>query len=181
MSKLRELMLMRHAKSDWSDESLADFDRPLGARGKRDAPKMGQWLCDANLLPDYVICSTAKRAKQTWRRVKAVFPETHTYEEHFTDAIYEAPSSQVIEQLKHLPKSAKKVLLIGHNPGLEDVIQHLTQVDSPESLTEGRKLLPTAAIAQFIIGEKWTDVAEAGAAKFIQIVRPKGLITQAVA
>lgn len=115
------LMLMRHAKSDWADESLSDFERPLNARGKKSAPLMGEWMQEQHLVPIRILCSTATRAKETLfgleRAWAAHQPEKVIVE--FIDELYLATPATIHETIQHHHSDAERLLVIGHNPGME--------------------------------------------------------------
>lgn len=133
---MKTLLLMRHAKSSWKDDALPDHDRPLNKRGKHDAPKMGKLLREQDLVPDLILCSTAVRATQT---AKAVLDECGGDAEiHRHPEIYDGGEDDVLEILRALPDEVERVLLIGHNPGLEVLVEML----SAESAA-----MPTAAVA----------------------------------
>jgi phosphohistidine phosphatase len=131
---------MRHAKSSWDDPETDDHDRPLNKRGKRDAPRMGQWLAEQQLTPDVIVTSTAKRARKTAELVA----EACGYQGELvvlTDLYHATPEvwTQVVQTL---PETASRVLCIGHNPAVEDVL----------ALWTGEEVgMPTAAIAQLAL------------------------------
>lgn len=167
--ELRELMLWRHAKSDWSDEHLADHDRPLSERGRRNAKKMADWMQTQQLWPDLILCSSAKRAQQTLKRLcKGCDTQVETIE-----ALYHAEVPSLLDQLAKVNSQAQRVMLIGHNPGLEDLIEHL-QGERPSVKSDEVKLFPTAALAQFIMPFDWSKL-ERGAGRLIQITRPRDI------
>jgi len=115
------LMLMRHAKSDWADESLSDFDRPLNARGKKAAPLMGEWMQENHLIPTRILCSTATRAKETLfglQRAWAKHPSDAVIVE-FVDELYLAMPSTILKAIEHHHRDDQRLLVIGHNPGME--------------------------------------------------------------
>ena len=147
----RELMLLRHGKSDWS-EQLDDFDRPLKERGRRGAQRMGQWLLQQELLPDRVISSPAERAIATAR---------HTVNAMGRDAggivqdrrVYAARVEDLLQVLADVPDDARRVLLVGHNPGLEELMEYLEGRHIP--LPSDGKLLPTATLAVIELPDDW--------------------------
>ncbi len=159
---MKTLMLLRHAKSDWDDSSLADFDRPLAARGKRDAPRVGKALRKRGLLPGLIISSPAARAKAT---IDAVIKTANLDGElQFDDAIYGASSAELIKVIRSLRDDISCSLLVGHNPGFEDLL---------ERLTGSHDRMPTAALAciEFQI-DRWEDV-EDGKGRLAWLVTPK--------
>ena len=118
--KLRELMLLRHAKSDWKDADLGDIDRPLSDKGKKNAAKMGKWLNDKNLMPDLILVSPAVRAQQTLKRIC----NECTANAITVDSLYLADLEQLRQVLADAPQ-AERIMLIGHNPGLEKLFNLL--------------------------------------------------------
>ena len=119
---MKSLHLLRHAKSSWKDPGLNDHDRPLSKRGRQTAKMMAAYLRRAKIAPDLVICSTAMRARQTLDPIaKAKKPPKVVLERE----IYGGAQRALWEQLWNLPESAKSVLLIGHNPALQDLALNL--------------------------------------------------------
>lgn len=115
-----ELMIMRHAKSDWSDESLQDKDRPLKEKGKTDAKKMGELLKHIGCTPELIISSTAKRAKQT---AQIVAEETEYKSEiKYEDIIYEGHAEDIFGVLSQIRPRTSKILIVAHNPQVEEFL-----------------------------------------------------------
>ncbi len=122
---MRRLTLVRHAKSDWGDFSQADFDRPLNARGQRDAPAMGRRLHERGDLPERMVASPAVRAATTAR----CLAEAMGYDEDkiiFERSIYEAPVSALLHVVQSLPDEVEHAMMVGHNPGSEGFVHFLT-------------------------------------------------------
>jgi len=165
----RELLLLRHAKSDWESGVLADVDRPLAKRGKSDAPRVGAWLYREGLVPDHVVSSPAERARQTATKVckRLDFKKKRIVWEN---AIYEAGVSELLGVLACCPEQAGIVLLIGHNPGLEELIRYLAGDDL--EIPDDGKLLPTAAVARLEMPHDWSRL-EPGSAHLVAITRPR--------
>lgn len=164
-----ELMLMRHGKSDWSVDR-PDFERPLNKRGRRNATRMGLRMVEQDTLPDRLICSPATRAMQTARRVcDAIgFPYSSIQPE---PRLYEADIDELMDVVCELKPKHRRVLMIGHNPGLEHLLLYLCPtVDVPDD----GKLLPTAALARLLIYDDWPDLAQ-DMARLQSITRPKSL------
>lgn len=167
----RELLILRHAKSDWESDAKSDFVRPLTKRGNKDAARMGAWLYREGLVPDLVISSPAERARQTTEAVckgldykrKAVVWEK---------AVYEATPEDLLQVLAGLPTDAKTVLLVGHNPGLELLLGRLVGGDM--DIPADGKVLPTAALARLDMPDDWSGLAE-GCAQLVNLTRPKTL------
>ena len=161
---MKTLLLLRHAKSDWADISLRDFDRPLADRGKRDAPRIGKALGKRGPLPDLIISSPAARARQT---IEAVIDSAGIdISPQFNDSVYGAVDAELIRLIRQLPDSSDCVLLVGHNPAFEQLVSRLTGT-YPH--------MPTAALAciQFKI-ETWADL-EDGQGKLLWLLTPKQL------
>jgi phosphohistidine phosphatase len=165
-----ELMLLRHGKSDWAT-SAGDIDRPLKERGKRDAKRLGSWLHAHGLVPDFVVTSTAKRAWGTARRAAdnmGLDRDAIVQDER----IYAASVPALMTILRDCPDSAKRVMLVGHNPGMEELVRHLAG-DEIEVPADG-KLMPTATLARLTIPGSWGDL-RAGCASLDSIIRPAEL------
>ena len=167
----RALVLLRHAKSDWP-EDVADHERPLAGRGRRDAPAMGRWLREAGYRPDHVVCSTALRTRQTWELVRDeldVDPATE-----FEPRVYGATVQELLDVIGGAPASAGTLLVIGHNPGLEYLALTLAG-DAPSDERERmHRKFPTAAVAVFEWSGGWDQVA-AGATRLVRFVTPHDL------
>ncbi len=167
----RELLLLRHAKSDWDSGAALDFERPLSKRGKKDAPRVGEWLYREGLIPHLIVSSPAQRARETTLRVCKCLDVSK--KDVVWDAdLYEAELPALLNVLGHLSAHAGLVLLVGHNPGLEALLCHLAAGDIDEP-PDG-KLLPTAAVARLEMPDDWS-VLEPGSAGLVGIVRPKQL------
>lgn len=161
---MKTLLLLRHAKSDWGDSSLRDFDRPLAERGERDAPRIGKELRERGLLPELIVSSPAARAKAT---IEAVAKSAKLGPDiQFDDIIYGASTPELIKLIRALPDSPSCVLLVGHNPGFEDLVGRLSG---------SRERMPTAALAciEFAI-DHWADVNDR-AGKLKWLLTPKQL------
>lgn len=167
----RELLLLRHAKSDWDSGAETDFDRPLAKRGKRDAPRIGVWLYREGLVPGFVVSSPAERARQTVLKVCKGL-DLKKRQIHWDKAIYEGGLRELLAVLSRCPRQSEIVLLVGHNPGLEELLLYITGGDCDAS--EDGKLLPTAAIARLEMPDDWQGL-ERGCALLLNLVRAKEL------
>ncbi|WP_020666358.1 SixA phosphatase family protein [Amycolatopsis nigrescens] len=157
----RTLVLLRHAKSAWPQD-VPDFERPLGDRGRRDAPAAGRWLREHVGPFDLVVCSSAARARQTWGLVSAEFdpvPEALT-----AQRLYGASPGELVAVARELPEQARTVLFIGHNPGLEELVALLS--GTPVTL----KTSSTAVLAGTA---PWRDIA-GGWASLDAFATPRG-------
>lgn len=161
---LRELILLRHAKSDWKDKSLEDIHRPISDKGKKSACKMAHWIKEKSLSPSLVWVSPAKRAQQTLKRLQ--LPDITQIKT--IDSLYLASDTQLLQLLSEVPTDAERVMLIGHNPGFEMLMAHLTKTISDRSV----RLFPTAALAHFIMPNDWKNLP-LGSGKLANFVRPK--------
>ena len=156
MSESRRLILLRHAKSDWPD--VPDRDRPLAKRGRRDAPVIGRWLHDHGYLPDTVICSAARRTRQTWDLVAPELGGSPSVT--FEPRAYAASAMTLLYLVRELPAASRTALLIGHNPGIEELATSLTE--PPDGDAPGLRF-PTAAVAILEFAGAWADLAPATA------------------
>jgi len=109
-----KLVLLRHAKSAWPD--VPDHERPLAARGQRDAPAIGRWLLQAGHLPDLVVCSTARRTRETWQLAQAEMGSTAPVA--FEDGLYQATGAHLLDLIRPTPPAAATLLVIGHDPAI---------------------------------------------------------------
>lgn len=154
-----ELLLLRHAKSDW-ERNRSDFDRPLNPRGRRDAARIGQWLHGHAHTPISILCSPARRAAQTAHAVCAM---TGTAVDGITwdERIYLASADTLVKVIGELPETRKQILVIGHNPGLEEFLLQL----APAALTyqKDHKLLTTATLAWLELTGNWWDLTRSQA------------------
>jgi len=164
----RELQLLRHAKSAWDTTAPTDFERPLAKRGRHDAPGIGDWLRQEGLVPELVISSPAARAKETAELVCEAmdFKKKHI---QWESAMYMAEEEDLLQVLADCAPKARSVMLIGHNPGMEDLMRYLLG-DAVETPADG-KLLPTATLARLEMPKDWEDL-QPGCATLIAIRRP---------
>ena len=171
----RELWLLRHGKSDRDNHALDDFDRPLKKRGKLAAQRIGLWLKQENLIPDYLISSPAKRAISTAKIVhKAIAVEALVVKQD--KRLYQEGFERLKTVLSECPAEAGPVLLVGHNPELEDLLINLVGV---LNLPDTDKLLPTAALARLVMPDDWSH-PDAGCAKLLSITCAKYLPEQGI-
>ena len=165
-----ELLLLRHGKSDWETQ-CDDFDRPLKDRGKRAAQRIGVWLAQHELQPDYIISSPAERALVSAQKcckamglgVQQIQPDPR---------VYAADIDMLLTVLAECPEQAKRVMLVGHNPTLEGLLSWLSNEDIP--MPEDGKLLPTATLARLKINKSWNSLKQ-GCATLESITRPREL------
>ena len=177
----RTLVLFRHAKSAWPD--VADHDRPLARRGIQAAPVMGRWLREAGLRPGQVLCSTARRARETWQFAQAGLAATPPVT--FDARIYEADATDLLALIREVPPATGTLLLIGHNPAIEDLARLLAAAPGaaagsgpggsrPGDLERMRAKFPTAAIAVLQPAGTWHGLAKSRA-RLTAFVTPRDL------
>lgn len=161
---MKRLLLLRHAKSDWDDSSLRDRDRPLASRGERDAPRIGKALRKRGALPDLIISSPASRARATIEAVRQAAKLANEIE--FDEAVYGASSAELMKLIRRLPDKSECTLLVGHNPGFEDLLGRLTG---------SHERMPTAALACIELDlDHWDDV-ENKKGRLVWLLTPKHL------
>jgi phosphohistidine phosphatase len=168
---MRLLYLMRHAKSDWHSAAWSDFERPLNQRGARDAARMGQWLQQEKIAPSLILSSPAQRAKQTAVAVTEALGLA-VEQIQFKKNLYLADRATLLKILHVVPEQTESVLLVAHNPGLDDLVEWLAP--EPPPLSESGKLMTTAAIAMFAVPDPWAKLQRNSAA-LKQLLRPKEL------
>jgi phosphohistidine phosphatase len=162
---MKTLLILRHAKSSWKDSSLADHDRPLNKRGKQDALRMGKFLWEQELVPDRIISSTAKRARKT---AKAVAKANRCKDKvELTQEFYHAGPGLYLAILQNVPDDNQRVMVVGHNPGMEALVTHLT----------GRmETMPTAALAHVALSiDQWKELDYETQGELLGLWRPKAL------
>jgi phosphohistidine phosphatase len=148
---MRTLLLLRHAKSSWDQPDLNDHDRPLNKRGRKEAPKVGKFLKESDLVPDLIISSTARRARET---AQAVADESgYPGEIEFTQDLYLSDTDCYLDILQRLPDAINRVMVVGHNPDLDDLLALLTDVNEH---------MATAALAHIVLPiSSWQELNEA--------------------
>jgi len=134
---MKTLMLLRHAKSSWDDASLPDAERPLNERGVRDAPRIGNWMYQQKLKrPCALVCSPAVRTRQTMKLV--VGAAGIGCPARLDERIYQASVAGLLDVIRDAPETCDCLMLIGHNPGIAELLEHLTNE---------QRSMPTAALA----------------------------------
>ena len=171
---MKTLTLLRHAKSGWDDPVSRDFDRPLNAKGKRAAQLMGRELRRQSLHFDHVIASPAVRVVETIGEVAIGYGDTLAPQ--WERRIYLASATTLLDVVHELPDSAASALLVGHNPGLEDLVLLLAPETGDTLLRDiVEQKYPTASVAVVEIEEdRWSDIVSASAT-LTAFVRPRDL------
>jgi len=162
---VKTLLILRHAKSSWQQPGQDDHDRPLNDRGKRDAPRMGRLLADEDRVPDLILSSTARRA----RRTAEIVAEACGYDGEIVLCrdFYDAEPEAYLEAVRARGGSAERVMVVGHNPILEMLVEHLT----------GRaETMPTAALAEVALPiDGWEALDEETRGRLVRVWRPREL------
>jgi phosphohistidine phosphatase len=167
----RELLILRHAKSAWDTDAATDFDRPLAKRGRKAAPRVGQFLLRQGLVPDYLVSSPAQRAKQTVTlacKQMEIDPQRIVWDRR----IYGGWRGTLLDVLRECPSHTGRALIAGHNPGLEVLLENLCNDRVP--MPADGKLLPTAAVAHLEIFSEWSELGN-GSAGLLSITRSRSL------
>lgn len=166
----RRLVVLRHAKSAWPP-GVPDAQRPLGPRGLRDAPAAGRWLREAGWVPDRVLCSPARRTRQTWELVAAESGVSApvTYEER----LYGGSDEELLDLVRETPAQVRTLLLVGHNPGAQELVLLLAGEGDASALEQARTKFPTSAIAVLGLPGAWSSLAP-GDARLTGLVVPRG-------
>jgi phosphohistidine phosphatase len=167
---MRTLYLLRHAKSSWDDPALPDRKRPLAPRGRRDAKRIAKHLHRLGIGPELVLCSAAERTRETLALVRPALPRSAVSLE---DDLYGASFGRLLERLRTVPEDVGSVMLIGHNPGLQDLAVSLAAA-GPE-LERLKAKFPTAALATLTLERTtWSELKE-GDGELVAYVVPKEL------
>jgi phosphohistidine phosphatase len=167
----RRLILLRHAKSDWPD--VPDRERPLAKRGRRDAPRIGRWLRDHGYLPDVVVCSNARRTRQTWELVAPELGGSPSVT--FEPRAYAASAQALLYLAQELPGKYRSALLIGHNPGLAELANSLAEPSAGSGkLSSAGLRFPTAAAAILEFDGPWPALS-LGQTRLVDYIAPADL------
>ncbi len=171
---MRTLYLLRHAKSDWTTESSADFDRPLSKRGFSAAPRMGKFMAESKFIPDRILCSDAVRTRQTLNALLPHFGDGLNIE--ITGRIYSGGALEYFHLLRNQDDIAKSILLIGHNPSIQELALALCGSGDPAIRQQLATKYPTAGLCviRFEI-KNWNDIGE-GLGQLVLFTTPR-LIT----
>jgi phosphohistidine phosphatase len=168
---VKQLLLLRHAKSSWDDPDLDDFDRPLAERGLKAAKLMGRELAARDWLPDQVLVSSALRTRDTWRLVAAELPAHPRVV--FANALYDASAADVLSQIRLADPSSGCLVVVGHNPGLEDLAKQLAGSGSEAKARKRiEEKFPTTALARFVFEGDWSGLSSG---QLTHCLRPKDL------
>jgi len=168
----RQLLLLRHAKSDWYDSSRSDIERALAERGRKAAAAMGRYLVAEGLVPDHVLCSPARRAADTWSILEAELPAPPPM--RTIEALYDFGDGEaLLEVIREHGGKAGSLMIVGHNPAMESLARRLCGAGEPGLRRELEQKFPTAALAVLAFsGRGWSETAD-GAGRLLRFVRPR--------
>lgn len=169
---MRWLYLLRHAKSSWDAPELADIDRPLAGRGRRDADAMAAYLEEQHIVPDLVLCSPARRARQTLKPLRRWLPEDRIV---IDEALYAASADDLLRVVREIDDGRTSALLIAHEPAIRDLALALAGSGEGEALARVNEKFPTAALAALALPSDHWRSAGPGAAELRWFLRPKQL------
>src|SRR3954447_7729029 len=168
---MRRLMLLRHAKSA-RPEGVRDFDRPLAPRGLKAAARVGAYLADEQLVPDFAYVSPARRARKTWDLVR---PHLGDVSERSEPRLYEAAADQLLAIVREIGREIGTLLIIGHNPGLEDLARLLVRSGKRDARVQLKQKYPTAALAVIDCTiESWRETAPQSG-RLARFITPRSL------
>jgi phosphohistidine phosphatase len=173
---MKRLYLLRHAKSSWDDPTLADHDRPLAPRGRRAAKVMAEHLRREGIAPELVLCSPSRRTRQTLKRLAPGLGKNADV--LIEPELYAASAAALLEVLHEVSDELESVMLIGHNPGIQDLALSLAGTGSEIPRLRGK--FPTAALATLELSGTWRELAP-GSAELVSFVKPKELSRRAAA
>jgi phosphohistidine phosphatase len=151
----RRLVVLRHAQSDWP-VGVDDRDRPLARRGRRDAAAAGRWLAEAGSDPAVAWVSTARRTKETWTELSREL--SGGADVRFDDRVYEAGVEDLLDVVRDTPRKAASVLLVGHNPGVQDLVLLLAKRGSDDARSLAAAKFPTSGLALLDVEGDWADL-----------------------
>lgn len=169
---MKQLYLLRHAKSSWEDAALADFERPLAARGRRACTAIGEAIRRHGIAPALILCSAARRTQETLQRISPAF--SNDYVLAIEKRLYLASAAKLLERIRRVDDDIPSVMLVGHNPGLQRLALLLARGGDQPALARLKAKFPTAALAELgFAGDHWGDLA-AGQAELVRLVVPRG-------
>ncbi len=171
MARSRTIVLLRHAKSAWGLD-VPDHERPLSKRGRRDGLAIGYRLVGDAIVPDLVVCSTARRSRDTW--VRAQEAGARAGRVMYDDHLYEAVAHELLKVLRRTPDEVDTVMFIGHCPAIPDLVEALAPRDGHEELWARMDTkFPTSALATLAYQGGWSELAR-GSAHLLDFAVPRG-------
>lgn len=168
---MKHLLLMRHAKSSWSEQGMDDFDRPLNERGHMTGDEMSIYLAKCYPLPDQIICSNAQRTRETLGHLLKAY--RHPMTVALSRAIYEASYASIMQLIHDVDETVQTLMVVGHNPGIEEMAFALCRDGEAKAFERLNSKYPTAACAHLTIDvAKWSDLTR-GSAFLKDFISPK--------
>lgn len=164
-----QLAILRHAKSDWKT-ATTDFDRPLNKRGKQDAPLIGEWLKEQQWMPELILASPAQRVRETLAAITDKLDANLAIS--WQESLYLASRMELLHSLRQVPAEVKRLLVAGHNPGLEELVLYLCNC-RPLPTAKG-KVFTTANLALLEFDRPWSDIRD-HSGRLLSLVRPRDL------
>lgn len=172
------LLLLRHAKSSWTDPGLDDHDRPLSARGQKAAPLIGRFLREQKLGPDLVLCSPARRARETWKLASVELRSAPRL--LMEEGLYDfGNGGRILDTVRAKADSAKTVLVVGHNPSIERIAQRLVGKGDAKLRKRLAEKYPTGALAVISFDATDWKTIEDAKGTLAAFVRPRDLVKEA--
>jgi phosphohistidine phosphatase len=166
-------MLLRHAKSDWSQPGQRDHDRELSARGRIAAPRIGAYLAARALAPECALVSTARRTRDTWKLIAPSLPTRP--KALFDDRIYEAQPGSILDAIRETPTTCQSLLVVGHNPGLQELALLLIKDGGQDDIDRLAEKFPTAGLAIIDLPTDDWETLRTGSGRLDSFVTPRGL------
>lgn len=166
----RRLLLLRHAKSAWP-EGVADHDRPLADRGRKAAPIIGAYMAREKLIADLSLVSPARRAQETWKLVREALSKKILQQD--APEIYEVAAGQILEAIRAVKPGVRTLLMVGHNPGMEDLAALLTKDGDADAIGRMKEKFPTAALAVIDFEIEGWDAVASGSGYLERFVTPR--------
>jgi phosphohistidine phosphatase len=170
---MRRLLLLRHAKSDWTVAGQRDADRTLAARGREVAPIMGSYMARHGLEPDRVMVSEARRARETWELVAPALRRTPSVS--YEPRLYEASMKALLSLVHETPAAIHTLMLIGHNPGLQELAAKLMATGDIDARQQLLEKFPTAALAVLDFPIDHWDAVQPSSGRLDRFVMPRAL------
>jgi phosphohistidine phosphatase len=168
--RMTHLYVLRHAKSSWEDPRVVDHDRPLSPRGRQATKLLAEHLRPAHIAPDLVLCSSARRARETLDGIAPALAEGVAVE--IEPDLYEATEADLLERLRRIPDTVDSAMLIGHNPAVHMLT--LILAGAGEELPSVKRKYPTGALATLAFEGPWSEL-EPQTAELVRFARPKDL------
>lgn len=170
---IKKLMLLRHAKADWPREVTSDHERPLSGRGHRDAPQAGIWMREHNAVPDFILCSSALRTRQTCTWVCDELGDKAPTAK-LEDRLYDASASSILSVINHVPETVTSLLVIAHMPGVQELAMRLASVSSNEdAVMDMATRYPTSGLTVMEVEVPWAEL-DGRDAKITHFAVPRG-------